>query len=133
MPTGFIPSQDSGFFFGVALAGQDISFESMAKHLRAVADIVQQDPNVEDIGAFVMGGNQAGFFATLKPRAERAAFRRSDHRASCGPSCSAVPGIMAFLQNPPPITVSGQIQHQRVPADPAERQSEGDLRLGRSG
>ena len=33
MPTGFIPSQDSGFVFGIALAGQDISFESMARHL----------------------------------------------------------------------------------------------------
>ena len=31
MPTGFIPSQDSGFVFGVTLAGQDISFESMAQ------------------------------------------------------------------------------------------------------
>ena len=37
MPTGFIPSQDSGFVFGIAMAGQDISFESMAKHLRAVS------------------------------------------------------------------------------------------------
>src|SRR5205823_84967 len=30
MPTGFIPSQDSGFMFGVTMAGQDISFDSMA-------------------------------------------------------------------------------------------------------
>ena len=29
---GFIPSQDSGFIFGVAMAGQDISFDSMARH-----------------------------------------------------------------------------------------------------
>ena len=37
MPTGFIPSQDGGFIFGVTMAGQDISFESMAKHHRALA------------------------------------------------------------------------------------------------
>ncbi len=44
MPTGFIPSQDSSFMFGVTLAGQDISFESMAKHHMAVADIVMSGP-----------------------------------------------------------------------------------------
>src|SRR5262249_22753295 len=36
MPTGFIPSQDSGFLFGVSMAGQDISFESMAKRQRVL-------------------------------------------------------------------------------------------------
>jgi len=30
MPTGFIPSQDTGFIQGATLASQDISFESMA-------------------------------------------------------------------------------------------------------
>ena len=38
MPTGFIPSQDSGFFFGGTLGPQDISFESMARHQKAVGD-----------------------------------------------------------------------------------------------
>src|SRR3984957_11512625 len=71
MPTGFIPSQDSGFTFAIVMTGQDISFESMAKHLRAVSDIAQRDPNVMDTGTFVMGGNQGGFFARMKPRSER--------------------------------------------------------------
>jgi HAE1 family hydrophobic/amphiphilic exporter-1 len=107
MPTGFIPSQDSGFFFGFALSGQDISFESMARHLRAVADIVQHDPDVENTGAFMMGGNQVGMFATLKPRAQRT-FTADQILARVRPKVAAVPGIMVFLQNPPPITVSGQ-------------------------
>ena len=38
MPTGFIPSQDSGFTFGVVVGPQDMSFDSMAQHLRQVAD-----------------------------------------------------------------------------------------------
>ena len=46
MPTGFIPSQDSGFIQARRSASQDISFESMAKHQRAVADILEHDPNV---------------------------------------------------------------------------------------
>jgi HAE1 family hydrophobic/amphiphilic exporter-1 len=107
MPTGFIPSQDSGFCFGIGMAGQDISFDSMAKHLRAVAGIVQQDPNVRDTGTFVMGGNQGGFFAQMKPRSERK-LSVDQIIEELRPKISAVPGIMMFIQNPPPITVSGQ-------------------------
>jgi HAE1 family hydrophobic/amphiphilic exporter-1 len=72
MPTGFIPSQDSGFVFGITLAGQDISFESLAKHQRVIAQILKDDPNVGDVGAFAMDGNQAFVFARMKPRSERA-------------------------------------------------------------
>src|SRR5262249_21482043 len=71
MPTGFIPSQDSGFVFGIAMAGQDISFESMAKRLRAVGEVVRLDPNVLKSGAFLPEGNQGFVFGTLKPRSER--------------------------------------------------------------
>ena len=51
MPTGFIPSQDSGFFFGVTQGPQDISFDSMARHHRAIADIVSAQPYVTSAGA----------------------------------------------------------------------------------
>src|SRR5215471_9495164 len=36
MPTGFIPSQDGTFIFGVTMAGQDISYESMAQRQQRV-------------------------------------------------------------------------------------------------
>ena len=107
MPTGFIPSQDSGSFFAFAMAGQDISFDSMAKHLKAVSDIARQDPNVADTGTFVMGGNQGGFFARMKPRSERK-LSVDQIIEELRPKVGAVPGIMVFMQNPPPITVSGQ-------------------------
>ena len=52
MPTGFIPSQDSGFIFGVTLGPQDISFDSMAQHQQAVARHPRKPiPNVEDPSA----------------------------------------------------------------------------------
>ena len=107
MPTGFIPSQDSGFIFGITLAGQDISFDSMSQHQRAIADIAQQDPNVRDVGAFVAGGNQGFIFLHLKPRAERA-LSVDQVMAQLRPKLAKVPGILTFLQNPPPITISGQ-------------------------
>jgi HAE1 family hydrophobic/amphiphilic exporter-1 len=107
MPTGFIPSQDSGFLFGVTMANQDISFESMARHHKAVAEIVFADPNVQDGGAFVGNGNQGFLFARLKPRDQRK-LSVDETIAELRPKMAVVPGLMAFLQNPPPITISGQ-------------------------
>jgi HAE1 family hydrophobic/amphiphilic exporter-1 len=111
MPTGFIPSQDSGFTFGVVVGPQDISFDSMAQHLRQVAQIVQADPNVSIVGAMggVGGGqsNQAFVFANLKPRDQRA-LSVDQMIDELRPKLMAVPGVFTFLQNPPPISVSGQ-------------------------
>ena len=107
MPTGFIPSQDSGFFFAFTMAGQDVSYESMARHELAVSEIARHDPNVSDVGVFLMGGNQGGFFALMKPRAERA-LSVDQTIAQLRGKFFMVPGILAFPQNPPPITVSGQ-------------------------
>ena len=107
MPTGFIPSQDSGFMFGVTQGPQDISFESMARHHRAIAEVVRADPNVQEVGAFVVGGNQAFFFAGMKPRAERI-LSVDQIIEELRPKAAAIPGLFTFMQNPPPITVSGQ-------------------------
>jgi len=107
MPTGFIPSQDSGFFFAFTMAGQDVSYESMARHEVAVSEIARHDPNVSDVGVFLMGGNQGGFFALMKPRAQRA-LSVDETIAELRGKFFMVPGILAFPQNPPPITVSGQ-------------------------
>jgi HAE1 family hydrophobic/amphiphilic exporter-1 len=107
MPTGFIPSQDSGFFFGVTQGPQDISFDSMARHHRAISEIVRAQPWADGVGSFVTGGNQAFFFVRMKPRDQRTV---SVDQAieQLRPKLFAVPGLFAFLQNPPPITVSGQ-------------------------
>jgi len=107
MPTGFIPSQDSGFMFGATMAGQDISFESMAKHQYAVAEIVRKDPAVSDVGAFAPEGNRGFIFVMLKPRAERA-YSVDQMIDRLRPMMWSVPGVMTFLQNPPPITITGQ-------------------------
>ena len=107
MPTGFIPSQDSGFMFAISLGPQDISFESMARHQRAVADVVRAHPDVRDLGAFIPGGNRAFLFARMKDRSER---RLSVDQIieDLRPKLATVPGLFVFMQNPPPITVSGQ-------------------------
>ncbi len=109
MPTGFIPSQDSGFLFAITMGPQDISFDSMAAHTKAVGDIVQAHPEVRDVGIFVPAGagfNQGAVFATMKPRDKR---KDSVDQIieQLRPMTGAVPGVFTFLQNPPPITISG--------------------------
>jgi HAE1 family hydrophobic/amphiphilic exporter-1 len=107
MPTGFIPSQDSGFVFGVVIGPQDISFDSMAQHLRAVSAVLQADPNVLNVGAFGGQGNQSFVFANMKPRDQRK-LSVDQFIESLRPQLMSVPGVFTFMQNPPPITVSGQ-------------------------
>ena len=107
MPTGFIPSQDSGFIFGITMAGQDISFDSMAKHQHAAGEIARQDPNVEDSGSIVGGGNQGFLFMHLKDRPERK-LTVDQVIEELRPKLATIPGMLIFLQNPPPVTISGQ-------------------------
>ncbi len=107
MPTGFIPSQDSGFTFGVVVGPQDISFDSMAQHLRSVSAVLQADPNSQTVGAFGGQGNQSFVFVNMKPRDQRK-LSVDQFIESLRPRLFSVPGVFTFLQNPPPITVSGQ-------------------------
>ncbi|MCC6590752.1 MAG: efflux RND transporter permease subunit [Bryobacterales bacterium] len=107
MPTGFIPSQDSGFMFAQMRGPQDISFESMAQHQYAVAEIVRSHPEIEGTGTFVMGGNSGGMFARMKPLEHRK-FSVDEIIQQLRPMVAKVPGILVFMQNPPPITVGGQ-------------------------
>ena len=68
IPTGFFPSQDSGFVFGITQAGQDISFESMAQRQKAVSEIMQSDENVVNAVAFSTDSNVGYLFSMMKPQ-----------------------------------------------------------------
>ncbi len=110
MPTGFIPSQDSGFMFAATLGPQDVSFDYMSAHTHAIGEVFRRHPDIADVGVFVpgpMGINSGIVFAHMKPREQRA--RSVDQIIEdLRPKTMAVPGIFAFMQNPPPIPISGQ-------------------------
>ena len=77
IPTGFIPTTDSGFIYGFAKAEQSASFDTMKERITRVNAIVTQNPNVNSVvGVVGVGGpnpsmNQAGFFTLLKPLNDR--------------------------------------------------------------
>jgi HAE1 family hydrophobic/amphiphilic exporter-1 len=111
LPKGFIPSYDAGFMFGLTLAAQDISFESMKEHQQALNKILLAEPAVGTMMSFTGAGfGQAGntgiFFISMKPRSQRSE-SVDEFIARMRGKLFSVPGILAFMQNPPPIQIGG--------------------------
>jgi len=111
IPKGFFPSQDTSQAFAVTEASQDISFEAMKEHQLALMKIVNEDTNVmgymSSIGAggSTVSGNSGRIFMHLKPRSERV--HVDQVLQELRQKFAAVPGINAFLQNPPLIRTGG--------------------------
>ncbi len=115
MPKGFLPSEDTGSLFAFTEAAEGISFDAMAEHQKAIADIVIQDPNVDNImssigsiGTVAGGLNQGRIFIRLKPRGQRK-LSSDQIIEEMRPKLSHVPGIRVFMQNLPPIRIGGQL------------------------
>ncbi len=114
MPTGFLPSEDTGQLFIVTETAQGTSFDSMMQHQLALSDIVIKDPNIDGYmssigaGGANSSGNQGRFFIRLKPRSERK-LHVDQVIQELRPKLAQVPGVMAFPQNPPPIRIGGTL------------------------
>ncbi len=114
LPQGFIPTDDTGIVLVFTEAAQDISFEEMVRHQQAAAAIVAQQPYVDAFmsamgssGSVSATSNQGRIFMRLKPRKERPDINQimGDLRTKL----SAVPGLKAYPQIPPPIRIGGQL------------------------
>ena len=57
VPKGLLPQQDTGLIIGVTDAAQSISFKDMVARQRAIAEIVQRDPDVVSVASFVGAGS----------------------------------------------------------------------------
>jgi multidrug efflux pump subunit AcrB len=77
VPKGLLPNQDTGEIIGVTDVAQNISFKAMLERQRQVSDIVEKDPDVQSVAAFVGAGtvnatvNTGRLYIVLKPREER--------------------------------------------------------------
>ncbi len=112
IPKDFIPSEDMGQIFGFTQAAQDISFDSMVRHQKAVNEIIGADPAVEGymsaVGFVGLGGANSGVvFMHLKPRAQRPPVDVVIRRLA--PKLMQIPGMLVFLQNPPVIRIGGRL------------------------
>ena len=112
-PGGFLPSEDTGSVFMFTEAKQGISFEAMKAHQKPLADILLKDPYVDNIMSSVGAGgpnptlNTGRISMRLKPRRERPHVDAVIQELR--PKLTSVPGIRAFMQNPPPIRIGGQL------------------------
>jgi HAE1 family hydrophobic/amphiphilic exporter-1 len=115
IPKGFLPSDDTGQIMASTEAAQGISFEAMKQHQQQVAEILRHDPNVLAFMSSVGGGgpsssaiNTGRMFIRLTPRGQRK-LNADGVIEELRPKLSVVPGMRAFLQNPPPIRIGGQL------------------------
>lgn len=116
IPKGFIPDQDTDQLLAVTEAAQGTSYQQMVVYQKQIAEIIQQDPNVEALMSTVGGSSSATLggpnfgqiVVHLKPRSERKELVNQiieDLR----PKLAAVPGMNVYLQNPPTIRIGGQV------------------------
>jgi HAE1 family hydrophobic/amphiphilic exporter-1 len=112
MKTEFLPSEDRGQLLVQTEAAESTSFMSMFAHQQALASIVQKDPNIRAFMSSAGGrgggaANTGRMLILLKQRAERP--QSVDEMVqSLRPKLAQVPGVRAFLQNPPSIQVGAR-------------------------
>jgi hydrophobe/amphiphile efflux-1 (HAE1) family protein len=114
LPTGFIPTDDTGQIFAPTEGAQDVSFAEMVRHQQAASAIIAKHPAVESFmssigagGSLTATSNQGRFFMKLKPRAERP--HASDVVQELRRQLAAIPGFRVYPQVLPPIRLGGTL------------------------
>ncbi|WP_341990865.1 efflux RND transporter permease subunit [Azorhizobium sp. AG788] len=113
IPKGFFPIQDTGLILGISEADQGISFADMARHQRALGELVAQDPDVATVGMNIgaLPGqtmNNGKMFITLKPRDHREA-SATDIIRRLNARLAGVEGAALFMQPAQDINVGGRL------------------------
>jgi hydrophobic/amphiphilic exporter-1 (mainly G- bacteria), HAE1 family len=116
VPKGFMPNEDTGQLVVMTEAAQGASFQEMSRLHSQISDIIMKDPNVESVMSSLGVGvtspnvalNQGRLLIVLKPRAKRA-LSADQLIQELSPKLATVPGINSFVQNPPTITIGGQV------------------------
>ena len=114
VPKGFLPSEDTNQIMGFTEANQGISFDLMKKHQKEIAAIISANPNVEAFMSSIgpsgssPSSNTGRLNIRLKPRNQRV-LSADQIIQELRPQLFTVPGIQAFLQNPPPVRIGGRL------------------------
>jgi multidrug efflux pump len=118
LPTGFIPSEDQGYFFVNITLPDGASLERTEAVVEQVAELARKDPGIEntiELAGFsvVTSTNQANggtVIAVLKPWAQRTSVRESATGiiAALTPRLNALPAASIAAFNPPAIPGIGK-------------------------
>ena len=113
IPKGFLPVEDTGQVLMFTQAAQGISYDAMVAHQKVLNGWSLRDPNVLTYFSSVGAGGPSGtmnssiMFASLVPRSQRKEGVDQIINRWRG-EFSSIPGMMMFLQNPPPIHIGAQ-------------------------
>ncbi|HWU55741.1 MAG TPA: efflux RND transporter permease subunit, partial [Rhizomicrobium sp.] len=110
----FIPSVDTGQIQVATEAADRVSFDAMGRMQRQLADIASRDANVQAVISSVGSGggprtgtNTGNMLLRLKNPRDRH-LSADEIIQELRPKLQSVPGINAYMQNPPSIRVGGQ-------------------------
>jgi multidrug efflux pump subunit AcrB len=108
----FIPSVDTGQIQVSTEAADRVSFDSMVRMQRRMAEIAAHDPNVQSVISSVgsggprVGTNTGSMLLKLKSLSQRD-LSADEVIQELRPKLQSVAGINAYMQNPPSIRVGG--------------------------
>jgi hydrophobic/amphiphilic exporter-1 (mainly G- bacteria), HAE1 family len=110
VPTGFIPTQDTGQISATTEAAQGTSFADMVTHQQQIAAIVAKDTNIagfmSSVGSGGGSGNQGRILLGLKPFGHR--LSADEIVNELRPKLTGVPGMNVFMQVPPAIQIGAR-------------------------
>jgi HAE1 family hydrophobic/amphiphilic exporter-1 len=109
VPKGFIPSEDQDQLRATIETAEGSSFDAVYRHQLEAMKVVAADSDVAGFSSQIGGfaGTTGRFNLRLRDRADR---RRSADEVARDLSrrLSAIPGIRAFVSNPPVINIGGR-------------------------
>ncbi|MEN3338850.1 MAG: hypothetical protein V7647_2526 [Acidobacteriota bacterium] len=112
VPTGFIPSVDTGQVGGQIETIQGIGFDEAVKHNLEVINILANDPNVAAYTANIGGMGGGRLDIDLKPRNQRK-LTADEIIEELRPKLASVAGVRVFLTNPPAIRIGGMMSRSQ--------------------
>ncbi len=114
IPKGFLSSDDTGQFIGYTEGLPGVSFAEMARHQQEVVELIRKHPAVRGVSSTVgasdasPAGNSGNLLVLLQPRSRRKG-NVDEIIEELRPKLAAVSGIKVFLQNPPSVSIGGQV------------------------
>ncbi|ART64194.1 multidrug efflux RND transporter permease subunit [Kushneria marisflavi] len=128
IPKGLFPQQDTGAIRGISEADQSISFDAMAEHQKALADIILKDPAVESLSSTIGVNednstlNTGRFQINLKPLADRDGVQDIIHRLN--EKSRSVAGMRLYLQPLQDLTLDDNVSRYQYQMSVTNNDSE---------
>ncbi|MGH7582181.1 MAG: efflux RND transporter permease subunit [Gemmatimonadales bacterium] len=113
VPKGFIPSEDQGQLRATVETIEGTSYDAMERHQVAAMQVLSGDSNIAGYMGFIGSGgfgstsNQGRFIIHLVDKSQRH-LSADDVGRELTRKMNQIPGLRAFVQNPPVINIGGR-------------------------